>query len=153
MPAKINVTNHTSLHTRSWLHEVLPKSCRSGTTLGTGHQDDNKNTYEANTLCGLTFKVFQKHTFFRIIHLQPPSPKRPVAETTRRRNLSPKTTRRRNLSPKRLVAETEGAAPNRSRRNGRRAVKFVQIERNKSCIAKEANGELQESFAAFMPLV
>ena len=71
------------------LHEVLPKSCRSGTTLGTGHQDDNKNTYEANTLCGLTFKVFQKHTFFRIIHLQPPSPKRPVAESE-----SPKRQRR-----------------------------------------------------------
>jgi len=34
------------------------------TALATGHQDDNKNTYGANILCSLTFKVFQKHTFF-----------------------------------------------------------------------------------------
>ena len=51
-----------------------------GKPLATGHQDDNKNTYEANILCSLTFKVFQKHTFFHIIHLQPPSPKRHSAE-------------------------------------------------------------------------
>ena len=56
------------------------------TTLATGHQDDNKNIYEANILCSLTFKVFQKHTFFRMTHLQPPSPKRPVAKTARRQN-------------------------------------------------------------------
>jgi len=29
------------------------------TTLANGHQDDNKNTYEANILCSLTFKIFQ----------------------------------------------------------------------------------------------
>jgi len=28
------------------------------TTLVTDHQDDNKNTFEANILCSLTFKVF-----------------------------------------------------------------------------------------------
>jgi len=33
-------------------------------TLANGHQDDNKTTYEANILCSLTFKIFQKHTFF-----------------------------------------------------------------------------------------
>ena len=33
-------------------------------TLATGHQDDNKNTYEANIVCSLTFKVSQKHAFF-----------------------------------------------------------------------------------------
>jgi len=54
--------------------------------LDTGHQHDNKNTYEANILCSVAFKIFQKHTFFRIKHLRPPSPKRPVAETARRRN-------------------------------------------------------------------
>jgi len=44
-------------------------------TLANGHQDDNKTTYEANILCSLTFKIFQKHTFFHIKHLRPPSPK------------------------------------------------------------------------------
>ena len=39
-----------------------------GTTLATGHQHDNKNTYETNILCSLTFKVFKKHTFFRTKH-------------------------------------------------------------------------------------
>jgi len=81
MPAKINATRHISLHTWSRSHKVLPKPWWMGTTLATGHQDDNKNTYEANILCSLTFKVFQKHTFFRIKLLRPPSPKRPVAET------------------------------------------------------------------------
>ena len=36
---------------------------RRETTLATGHQDDNKSTYEANILCSLTFKVFQTHIF------------------------------------------------------------------------------------------
>jgi len=40
-----------------------------------------KTLIEANILCNLTFKVFQKHTFFRVKHLRPPSPKRPVAES------------------------------------------------------------------------
>jgi len=39
-----------------------------------------KNTYEANILCSQTFKYFKNTHFFRIIHLRPPSPKRPVAE-------------------------------------------------------------------------
>jgi len=87
MPAKINVTSHISLHTRGhgrtkFFHN--PDGWE--TTLATGHQDDNKNTFEAIILCSLTFKVFQEHAFFRIKHLQPPSPKRPVAETARRRN-------------------------------------------------------------------
>ena len=34
------------------------------TTLAIGHQDNNKNTYEANILCSLIFKVFQKYTLF-----------------------------------------------------------------------------------------
>jgi len=75
MPAKINVTSHISLHTWSQSHWVLPKSWRAGNY--TGHQDDNKNTYEANILCSLTLKVFKKNTIFRIIHLRPPSPKCP----------------------------------------------------------------------------
>jgi len=33
-------------------------------TVAPGPQDDNKNTYEANILCILTVKLFQKHTFF-----------------------------------------------------------------------------------------
>jgi len=79
MSAKIYVTRHISLHTWSRWHKVLPKSWRMGNY--TGHHDDNKNTSEANILCSLTFKVFQKHTFVCIKHLRPPSPKRPVAET------------------------------------------------------------------------
>jgi len=60
------------------------------TTLATGHQDDNKNTYEANILCSLTFKVFENHTFFshKTFAIT-------IAETSRRRNgLSPKQPRR-----------------------------------------------------------
>jgi len=49
------------------------------TTLVTGHQDDNKNTYEANILCSLTFEVFQKHTFFSHKTFATT-----IAETTRR---------------------------------------------------------------------
>ena len=56
------------------------------TALATGHQDDNKNTYEANILCSLTFKYFKNTHFLRIKHLRPPSPKRPVTEMARRRN-------------------------------------------------------------------
>jgi len=86
MPAKINITSHISLHT--WPRRTKFFHIPDGreTILATGHQDDNKNTYEANILCSLTFEVFQKHTFFRIKHLRPPSPKRPVADTARRRN-------------------------------------------------------------------
>ena len=64
MPAKLNVTSHISLHT--WLRRTKFFQNPDGreTTLATGHQDDNKNTYEVNILCSLTFKVFQKHTFF-----------------------------------------------------------------------------------------
>ena len=51
------------------------------TTLATGHQDNNKNTYEANIVCRLTFKVFQKHTFFSNKTFATT-----VAETSRRRN-------------------------------------------------------------------
>jgi len=48
------VTSHISLHTWSRSHKVLPKSWHGReTTLATGHQDDNKNTYEANILCSL----------------------------------------------------------------------------------------------------
>jgi len=78
MPAKINITSHISLHARSWSHEALPKSYRTGNY--TGHQDNDKNTYEANILCSLTFRVFQKHIFFCIKYLRPPSPKLLVAE-------------------------------------------------------------------------
>ena len=46
-----------------------------------GHQDDNKNTYEANVLWSMTFKENKNTHFFRIKHLRPPSPKRLVAET------------------------------------------------------------------------
>jgi len=84
MPAKINVSSlYTRGHGRT---KFFQNPDGQETTLATGHQDDNKNTYEANILCSLTFKVFQKHTFFRIKHLRPPSPKRPVAETARGRN-------------------------------------------------------------------
>jgi len=51
------------------------------TTLATGHQDDNKNTYEANMLCSLTYKVFQKHTFFSHNAFATT-----IAEASRRRN-------------------------------------------------------------------
>ena len=51
------------------------------TTLATGHQDDNKNSYEAKILGSLTFKVFQKHTFFTHKTFATT-----IAETSRRRN-------------------------------------------------------------------
>jgi len=88
MPAKINVTSHISLHTWSWPHysKFFQNPDRRETALATGHQDDKKNTSKANIICSLTFKVFQKHTFFRVKHLRPPSPKRPVAEKAHRRN-------------------------------------------------------------------
>jgi len=54
MPAKVNVTSHIFFQNPDG-REI---------TLATGHQDDNKKTYKANILCSLTFKVFQKHTFF-----------------------------------------------------------------------------------------
>jgi len=81
MPAKINVTSHNSLHTWERSHQVLPKSWRRETTLATGHQDDNKNTYEANILCSLTFKASQQHTFFSHKTFATT-----IAETARRRN-------------------------------------------------------------------
>jgi len=88
MPTKIYVTSHISLHTWSRRTKFFHIPDGRETTLATGHQDVNKNTYEANNLCSLTFKVFQKHTFFHIKHLWQPSPKRPVAETARRRTLA-----------------------------------------------------------------
>jgi len=55
-----------------------------------GQQDDNKNTYEANILCSLTFKVFQKHTSFSHDTFATA-----IAETSRRQNgSSPKRQRR-----------------------------------------------------------
>jgi len=51
------------------------------TTLATTHEHDNKNTFEANMLCSLTFKVLQERTVFRIIYLRPLSLKRLVAKT------------------------------------------------------------------------
>jgi len=78
MPAKRNVTSHISFHTWSRSHEALPnfRWKRNHTC----PQDDNKNANQAYILCSLTNEVFQKHTFFRIKHLRPQSPKRPVAE-------------------------------------------------------------------------
>jgi len=96
MLAKINVASHISLHTWSRLAKFFHIPDGRETTLATGHQDDNKNTYEANILWSLTFKVFQKHTFFSHKTFATT-----IAETSRRRNVP---------SPKRLVAET--AAPN-----------------------------------------
>jgi len=64
MPAKINVTSHISLHMWSRRTKFFHILDGRETTLVTGHQDDNKNTYEANILCSRTFKVFQKHTLF-----------------------------------------------------------------------------------------
>ena len=78
MPAKIIVTSNICLHTWSRLTKFFQNPDGRETTLAAGHQDDNKNTHEANILCSQTFKEFQKHTFFRIKHLRPPSPKRPV---------------------------------------------------------------------------
>jgi len=51
------------------------------TTLATGHQDDNKNTYEASILCSLIFKVFHKHSFFSHETFATT-----IAETARRQN-------------------------------------------------------------------
>jgi len=64
MPAKINVTSHISFHTWSRRTKFFQNPDGRETTLATGHQDKNKNTYEANILCNPTFKVFQKHTIF-----------------------------------------------------------------------------------------
>jgi len=64
MPAKINVTSHIFLHTWSRRTKFFHIPVGRETTLATGHQDVNKNTYAANILWGLTFIVFQKHTFF-----------------------------------------------------------------------------------------
>jgi len=68
------------------------------TTLATGHQDDNTNTYEANILCILTFKVFQKYTFFSHNTFATT-----IAETFRRRNGSSPKRRRRNSSAETAV--------------------------------------------------
>jgi len=69
MPAKINVTSHISLHTWSRRTKFFHIPDGRETTLATGNQDVNKNTYEANILCSLAFKVFQQQHFFRIKHL------------------------------------------------------------------------------------
>ena len=63
MPAKINVTSHISLHTRSRRTKFF-QNPDGRTTLATGHQDYNKNTNEAYIFCSPTFKIFQKHIFF-----------------------------------------------------------------------------------------
>jgi len=79
MPAKINVTSHVSLHTWSRRTEFFQNPDGRETTLVTGHQEDNKNTYVANILCSLAFKVFQKHIFSNKTF---PTT---IAETSRRR--------------------------------------------------------------------
>jgi len=81
MPAKINVTSHISLHTWSRRTKFFQNPGGPETTLATGHQDDNKNTYEANILCSLTFKVCQKHTYFSHKTFATT-----IAETSSRRN-------------------------------------------------------------------
>jgi len=82
MLAKINVASHISLHTWSRLAKFFHIPDGRETTLATGHQDDNKNTYEANILWSLTFKVFQKQTFFSHKTFATT-----IAETSRRRNV------------------------------------------------------------------
>jgi len=47
MPAKINVTSHVLLHTWSRRTKFFHIPGGWETTLATGHQDVNKNTYEA----------------------------------------------------------------------------------------------------------
>jgi len=81
MPATINVTSHISLHTWSRRTKFIQNPDGRETTLATGHQDDNKKTYVASILCSLTFKVFQKHTFFSHKTLATT-----IAETSLRRN-------------------------------------------------------------------
>ena len=82
MPSKINVTSHKFLYTRGHVAQSSSKILT--------HQNDNKNSYVANILCSLTFKVFQKHTFFSHKTFATT-----IAETSRRRNgLSPKRRRR-----------------------------------------------------------
>jgi len=88
MPAKINVTRLISLHTWWRRTKFFQNPDRRETTLATGHQDDNKNTYVANILCSLTFKVFKNTHFFRIKHLRPSSPKRLVAELSQTEDFS-----------------------------------------------------------------
>jgi len=76
MPAKINITSSIFLYTRGHGRiKFFQNPDGRETTQATGHTDDNKHTYEANILCtcSVTFKVFRKHTFFHIKHLQPPS--------------------------------------------------------------------------------
>jgi len=82
MAAKLNVPSHNSLHTWLCRTKFFQNPDGRETTLLSGHQDDNKNTYEANILCSLTFKVFQKHTFFSHKTFATT-----IAETSRRRNL------------------------------------------------------------------
>ena len=59
-------------HGRTKFFHILD---RRESTLAIGHQDDNKNTYQASIHCSVTFKVFQKH-IFSYKTLRPPSPKR-----------------------------------------------------------------------------
>jgi len=92
MPAKINVTSHISLRTWSRRTKFFHISDGRETTLATGHQDDNKNACEANILCSLTFKVFQKHTFFSHNTFATT-----IAETSCRRNGSSPKRRRRTV--------------------------------------------------------
>ena len=64
MPAKINVESHFPFTRGHGRTKFFQNPDGRETTLAIGHQDDNKNTYEANILCSLTFKVFQKHGIF-----------------------------------------------------------------------------------------
>ena len=91
MPAKINVTSDIFLHRWSRHTKFFHISDGRETTLATGHQDVNKNTYEADILCSITFIVFQKHTFFS--HKKFATI---IAETSRHRNSLWPNRRRRN---------------------------------------------------------
>jgi len=98
----LNVTSHISFQQKQTSQAIFPSTRGHGrtkffqnpdgreTTLTTGHHHDNKRTYEANNLCCLTFKVFQKHTFFSHNTFATA-----IAEKSRRQNgSSPKRQRR-----------------------------------------------------------
>jgi len=119
MPTKINVTSHIYLHTWSRRTKFFHIPDGREITLAAGHQDDNKNTHKANILCSLTFKVFQKHTFFHIKHLRPPSPKRLVAETAAPNCPRPLDLRRRAFAFARQVSTEWSRCPSSMARRAR----------------------------------
>ena len=80
MPAEINVTSHMSLHTWSLRRKFFQN--HQDDNQNTTHQDDNQNTHVTKILCILTFKVFQKHTFFSYKTFATN-----IAETSRRRTV------------------------------------------------------------------